>query len=253
MERQRVMPATGSTVLHYEVGHRIGLGGMCEVYRARDTRLGRWVALNFISPEYRGNPDRRARLLKEARAASALSSHAIAAIYDIAEDGQDLFIVMELVDGETPLGPTARGPLPVATTLQIATHVADPLVEAHGLGIVHRDIKSANLILTQRGLVKILDFGLANVTGLKVANQATMAETQLGTVIGSVSYMSPEQALGKQIDHRSHVFSFGVVLYEALTSRLPFEGETLAAVVDQIMRHEPPALARMNYDVSVRR
>ncbi|MEE8130038.1 MAG: serine/threonine-protein kinase, partial [Vicinamibacterales bacterium] len=247
------MPATGSTVLHYEVGDRIGRGGMGEVYRARDTRLGRWVALKFISPEYRSDPDRRARLLKEARAASVLSSPAIATTYDIAEDAQDLFIVMELVDGEPLSDRLRRGPLPVATTLQIATQVADALDEAHGLGIVHRDIKSANLILTQRGRVKILDFGLAKVTGLETADQqATMAETQLGTVVGTVSYMSPEQALGKRVDHRSDLFSFGVVLYEALTSRLPFEGETLAAVVDQILRHEPPALARLNYDVPAR-
>ena len=253
MEPQHLMPATGSTVLHYEVGDRIGRGGMGEVYRARDTRLGRWVALKFISPEYRSDPDRRARLLKEARAASVLSSPAIATTYDIAEDAQDLFIVMELIDGEPLSNRLRRGPLPVATTLQIATQVADALDEAHGLGIVHRDIKSANLILTQRGRVKILDFGLAKVTGLETADQqATMAETQLGTVVGTVSYMSPEQALGKRVDHRSDLFSFGVVLYEALTSRLPFEGETLAAVVDQILRHEPPALARLNYDVPAR-
>ena len=252
MERQHLMPTTGSTILHYEVGDRIGRGGMGEVYRARDTRLGRRVALKFISPEYRGDPDRRARLLKEARAASVLSSPAIATTYDIAEDAQDLFIVMELVDGEPLSDRLRRGPLPVATTLQIATQVADALDEAHGLGIVHRDIKSANLILTQRGRVKILDFGLAKVTGLEATDQATMAETQLGTVVGTVSYMSPEQALGKQVDHRSDLFSFGVVLYEALTSRLPFEGETLAAVVDQILRHEPPALARLNYDVPAR-
>ena len=117
---------------------------------------------------------------------------------------------------------------------------------------MHRDIKSANLILTPRERVKILDFGLAKITPLDPANQPTLAETQAGLVVGTVSYMSPEQALGQAIDHRSDLFSFGVVLYEALTSRLPFEGETLAAVVDQIVRQEPPALARLNYDVPER-
>ena len=247
-----MMPVTGRTVLHYEVGNRIGAGGMGEVYRARDTRLGREVALKFISPEYRTDADRRARLLKEARAAAVLSAPAIATTYDIAEDGADLFIVMELVSGELLSERLQRGPLSVATTLRMATEVADALDEAHGLGIVHRDIKSANLILTPRERVKILDFGLAKITPLDPTNQPTLAETQAGLVVGTVSYMSPEQALGQAIDHRSDLFSFGVMLYEALTSRLPFEGETLAAVVDQIVRQEPPALARLNYDVPER-
>ena len=239
-------------MLHYEIGDKIGAGGMGEVYRARDTRLGREVALKFIAPEYRGNPDRRARLLREARAASVLRSPAIATTYDIAEDGPELFIVMELVDGEALSDQLKRGPLPVPIVLRLASEVADALDEAHGRGIVHRDIKPANLLLTDRGRIKILDFGLAKVTGLEATDQATIAETQLGTVVGTVSYMSPEQALGKQVDHRSDLFSLGVVLYEALTSKLPFEGDTLAAIVDQILRHDPPALARLNYDVPPR-
>ena len=247
------MPTIGSTVLHYEIGDRLGAGGMGEVYRARDTRLGREVALKFIDPAYRRDPDRRARLLKEARAASMLRSPAIATTYDIAEVDDDLFIVMELVDGEPLADRLRRGPLPVPTVLQMASQVADALDEAHGLGIVHRDIKSANLVLTKRGRVKILDFGLAKVTGLEeAADQPTMAETKLGTVVGTVFYMSPEQALGKQVDHRSDLFSLGVVLYEALTAKLPFDGETLTAVVDEILHREPAALARLNYDIPSR-
>ena len=246
------MPSTGHTVLHYELGDKLGAGGMGEVFRARDTRLGREVALKFIAPQYREDADRRARLLKEAQAASLLRSPAIATTYDIGESGRDLFIVMELVEGEPLSERLRRGPLPVPRALRMAGQVADALDEAHGLGIIHRDIKSANLILTPRERVKILDFGLVKTLSLDdatVDNQPTMAETQMGMVVGTVSYMSPEQALGKNVDHRTDLFSLGVVMYEALTGQLPFVGDTLAATVDQVVRHEPPALARLNYDV----
>ena len=249
------MPSTGHTVLHYELGDKLGAGGMGEVFRARDTRLGREVALKFIAPQYREDADRRARLLKEAQAASLLRSPAIATTYDIGESGRDLFIVMELVEGEPLSERLRRGPLPVPRALRMAGQVADALDEAHGLGIIHRDIKSANLILTPRERVKILDFGLVKTLSLDdatVDNQPTMAETQMGMVVGTVSYMSPEQALGKNVDHRTDLFSLGVVMYEALTGQLPFVGDTLAATVDQVVRHEPPALARLNYDVPVR-
>ena len=162
---------------------------------------------------------------------------------------------MELVEGEPLSERLRRGPLPVPRALRMAGQVADALDEAHGLGIIHRDIKNANLILTPRGRVKILDFGLVKTVGLDdaaVDNQPTLAETQMGMVVGTVSYMSPEQALGQKVDHRTDLFSMGVVMYEALTGRLPFLGDTLAAVVDQVVRREPPALARLNYDVPVR-
>ena len=249
------MPSTGHTGLHYELGDKLGAGGMGEVFRARDTRLGREVALKFIVPKYREDADRRARLLNEAQAASVLRSPAIATTYDIGEAGRDLFIVMELVAGEPLSERLKQGPLQVPKVLRMADQVADALDEAHGLGIIHRDIKSANLVLTHRGRVKILDFGLAKTTGVgsaAVGDQPTMAETQLGIVVGTVSYMAPEQALGKKVDHRSDLFSLGVVMYEALTGHLPFTGDTLAAVVDEIVRREPPALARLNYDLPVR-
>ena len=161
---------------------------------------------------------------------------------------------MEFVEGEPLSDRIKRGPLSVQSVLHMAAQVADALDEANALGIVHRDIKSANLILTPRGRFKILDFGLAKT--LKEPTEAdgalTMAETQAGAVVGTVSYMSPEQALGQPVDHRSDLFSLGVVMYETLTGRLPFVGDTFTAVIDQIVRHEPPALARLNYDVPPR-
>ncbi len=224
------------------------------MFRARDTRLGREVALKFISPEHRDDPDRRARLLQEARAASVLRSPSIATTFDIAEDGRDLFIVMELVEGEPLSGRLARGPLDASTVVRMAGQIADALDEAHTRGIIHRDIKSANLIIGPRGRVKILDFGLAKTTGpnAEVDSQPTLAETQAGAVLGTVSYMSPEQALGKTVDHRSDLFSLGVVMYEALSSQLPFLGDTFGAVLDQVIRHEPPSLTRISHGVPIR-
>ena len=249
------MPSAGTTVAHYEVLDQLGAGGMGEVYRGRDTRLGREVALKFIASRFRQDPERRARLLREARAASLLRSAAVATTYDIGEAGGDLFIVMELVDGEPLAARVARGPLPAKDVVALAEPIADALDEAHGLGIVHRDIKSANLMMTGRGSVKVLDFGLAKMIGLNdadAASQETMAETSLGAVVGTVAYLSPEQALGQPVDGRSDLFSLGVVLYEALTGQLPFVGETATAIVDQIVNHEPAAVARLNYAVPAR-
>lgn len=248
------MPTTGHNVLHYELGDRLGAGGMGEVFRARDTRLGREVALKFIAPEHRDDPDRRARLLQEARAASVLRSPSIATTFDIAEDGRDLFIVMELVDGEPLSQRLTRGPLDPPTVVRMAGQIADALDEAHTRGIVHRDIKSANLIIGPRGRVKILDFGLAKSTGLDAgsSDQLTLAATQAGAIVGTVAYMSPEQALGRAVDHRSDLFSLGVVMYEALSARLPFGGDSFAAVLDQVIRQEPPPLLQVSHGVPTR-
>jgi len=248
------MPAIGSIVQHYEIGQRLGVGGMGEVYRARDTRLGRPVALKFISPDHDRDPDRRERLLKEAQAASMLRSPAVTTTYDIGEDSGTLFIVMELVEGEALADRLRRGPLSVRQTVGMTLQIADALEEAHGLGIIHRDIKAANLVLDDQGRVKVLDFGLAKFTGPAPALGAaeTMAQTSLGLVVGTVSYMSPEQALGRAVDTRSDLFSLGIVVYEALTGRLPFEGETITATVDSLVHAEPPPLSRLNYDVPLR-
>lgn len=250
---------TGNTVLHYKIGERLGAGGMGEVYVAEDTRLGRRVALKFLPASYQYDPDRRERFFKEARAASALRSPYIAAIYDLGEHEEIAFIVMEYVEGELLSAKLARGPLPVVDAIDIAMQVADALDEAHSLGIVHRDIKSSNLIITERGLVKVLDFGLAKLTGPLASNNQSDSsgdataelgqETAVGLVLGTVSYMSPEQALGREVDHRSDIFALGVVAYEMLTARLPFAGVSSTEVIDQIVHHEPPAIARFNYSV----
>ncbi len=249
---------TGKTVLHYTIGERLGTGGMGEVFRAEDTRLGRQVALKFLPASYQYDPDRRERFLNEARAASALRSPYIAAIYDIGEYEGSSFIVMELVEGEVLSKALERGPIPVLDAVGIAMQVADALDEAHSIGIIHRDIKSSNLIITERGLVKVLDFGLAKVTrnlappGRDSDSDPTTKlgqETVVGLVLGTVSYMSPEQALGQAVDHRSDIFSLGVVTYEMLTAQLPFNGESATEAIDRIVHQEPAAIARFNYNV----
>jgi non-specific serine/threonine protein kinase len=247
----------GSTIQHYRIRDRLGAGGMGEVYLAEDTRLGREVALKFLPAEAQKDADRRARFLTEARAASALRSSNIAAIYDIGQyEGAD-YIVMEYVEGENLAKRVHNGPLPVREAVDIATQIVDALTDAHARGIVHRDIKSANIIVTARGQVKVLDFGLAKflqpLSGKASLDSAlTVGEdTMAGTVLGTASYMSPEQALGRNVDQRSDLFSTGVVFYEMLTGRLPFEGKSFAEVVDAILHQVPPALARLNYAVPV--
>jgi serine/threonine protein kinase/tetratricopeptide (TPR) repeat protein len=242
----------GSTIQHYRIRDRLGAGGMGEVYLAEDTRLGREVALKFLPAEAQNDQERRARFLTEARAASALRSSNIAAIYDIGQyEGAD-YIVMEYVDGELLSHRIHRGPIPVRDVVDIATQIEDALVEAHGRGIVHRDIKSANIIVTARGQVKVLDFGLAKFlqppSGQASVDVAlTVGEdTVAGAVLGTVSYMAPEQALGRNVDQRSDLFSAGVVIYEMLTGRLPFEGRSFGEVVDAILHHIPTPILRLN-------
>jgi tetratricopeptide (TPR) repeat protein/predicted Ser/Thr protein kinase len=246
---------TGTRIQHYQVGPLLGAGGMGAVYRAEDLRLGRHVALKFLAaPD--ADAEQRARLVREARAASILSSPHIAAIYDIGEHEGQVFIVMEYVDGESLAARIARGPLGVREAVDVAARIADALDEAHERGIVHRDIKSANVMIDARGRVKVLDFGLARFlpAGAGPARVDLTAphafETAAGTLLGTVSYMSPEQALGRPVDRRSDLFSTGIVLYEMLAGRLPFEGATALEVIDRILHQEPPALARFNYEVT---
>ncbi len=243
------------TVSHYRIQKKLGAGGMGEVYLAEDMRLGRQVALKFLPASYQYDSERRTRFLKEARAASALRSPNIAAIYDIGEHDGAMFIAMEYVEGEVLSQRIDRRTLPTSDVIDIAMQIADALDEAHTLGIIHRDVKSSNLIVTERGLVKVLDFGLAKM--IQVGNSLDSddptvslgEQTAVGIVLGTVSYMSPEQALGHDLDQRSDIFSHGVVIYEMLTGRLPFEGASATEIIDGIVHKEPSAIARFNYDV----
>jgi serine/threonine protein kinase/tetratricopeptide (TPR) repeat protein len=239
----------GTTVQHYRIGSRLGSGGMGEVYRAEDVRLGRSVALKFLPPGLKADPDSRARLLNEARAASLLRSPNIAVTYDIGEYAGSDFIVMEFVEGELLSSRVANGPLPIREVVEIGLQVADALDEAHGRGIIHRDIKSANLMWTSRGLVKVLDFGLAKFikAGDRAAAEMTQPQvTVAGMVVGTVSYMAPEQALGRPIDHRADLFSLGIVLFELSTGRTPFVGTSATEIIDRILHEIPPPPSRLN-------
>jgi serine/threonine-protein kinase len=248
-------PVISETISHYRILRKLGEGGMGEVYLAEDTRLGRQVALKFLPASYQYDPDRRARFLKEARAASALRTPNIAAIYDIGEHDQIMFIVMEYVEGELLSRRVERGMMDARETIHIATQIADALDEAHTLGIVHRDIKGSNLMINSRSLVKMLDFGLAKVLEARPTTDSSDftvplgQQTAAGIVLGTISYMSPEQALGRDVDHRTDLFSLGVVLYEMLTARLPFGGNSPTEIIDNIIHQEPPPVSRFNYNV----
>jgi serine/threonine protein kinase/tetratricopeptide (TPR) repeat protein len=242
---------TGKQLLHYRLADRLGGGGMGEVYLAEDTRLGRQVALKFLPPETERDQASRALLVREARAASVLRSPNIAVTYDLLEDDDALFIAMEYVEGETLAARLAQGPLKIREAVDIAQQVADALDEAHAHGIIHRDIKSANLMLTRRGLVKVLDFGLARVEerGEPYRRETALQLTSPGLVRGTISYMAPEQLLGATFDHRVDIFALGVVLYEMIAGRLPFLGETFAEITDRILHAEPDALVRSDQPV----
>jgi serine/threonine protein kinase/tetratricopeptide (TPR) repeat protein len=237
----------GTTVQHYRIDERLGAGGMGEVYRGEDIRLGRQVALKFLSPDLKADPESRARLLNEARAASMLRSPNIAVTYDIGEASGSDFIVMEYVEGELLSSRVARGPLPLREVVEIGLQVTDALDEAHARGIVHRDVKSANLMRTGRGLVKVLDFGLAKFVKTHASEATAITQPQVtvaGMVVGTVSYMAPEQALGRAVDHRSDLFSLGVVLFELSTGRIPFIGGSPTEIIDRILHEIPPPPSR---------
>lgn len=241
----------GTTLAHYEIRKRLGRGGMGEVYRALDSRLGREVAIKLIPPEVAADPERIARFEREARALAALQHPNIATIYGFEEDASgSRFLVMELVEGETLAERIARGPLELGELLPIAIQITDGLAAAHAKAIVHRDLKPANLMVAGDGRVKILDFGLATATSPATESgtndDATMTLglplTEIGTAVGTVAYMSPEQALGRPVDARSDLFSLGAVLYEMATGRRAFNGPTQAAVIDSLLRGEPAPL-----------
>ena len=215
--------------------------------------MGREVALKFLTPDARRDAESRARLMREARAASALRSPNIAVTYDVGEHDGALFIAMEYVEGENLADRIRRGPLPLRDAVDVAAQLADALDDAHAHHIIHRDIKSANLIQTRRGLLKVLDFGLAKLNvsaGAASRLEAVpLVVTSPGIVVGTLSYMAPEQLLGEELDQRADLFSAGVVLYEMLAGRLPFAGDNLPELSDHILHHDPPALAAFNSGV----
>ena len=239
------------TLSHYRVVEKLGAGAMGEVYLAKDTKLDRTVALKILPPEFAENPERLERFVREAKAASAIKHANVAHIYEIGESDGVHFIAMEHVEGETLAARLSGKPLSTQDILDIGVQVADALDEAHGKGITHRDIKPGNLMLTDRGQIKMLDFGLAKVAATSEAGSdaPTEAKTSAGMVMGTVQYMSPEQALGRDVDGRSDIFSLGVVLYELATGRLPFSGANATETLARITSSQPEAIARLNYDV----
>jgi serine/threonine protein kinase len=244
----------GTTVGNYRIVARIGAGGMGEVFLAEDTRLERKAAIKFLPIEMATDPERRQRFLKEARAASALNHPNVCVVYDVGETDDGLpFIAMEFIEGGSlDHVLEKRGRLPIPQVVDLAVQVADALDAAHSSRIVHRDIKPANISLNERGQVKVLDFGLAKRLATEshdaLGTTAMMQQTQEGSVVGTPRYMSPEQALGKPLDHRSDLFSLGVVLYELMTEQAPFGGKNFAEILNNIVHSQPTAIARLNYD-----
>lgn len=229
----------GKTLSHYEVLEKIGEGGMGVVYKAHDTRLNRQVALKALPAGKATDPERRARFLQEAQAASALNHPNIITIYDIGEAEGTHFIAYEFIDGKTLREFATASPPSIAAVLDIGLQIATALVEAHRAGIVHRDLKLDNVMVRPTGLVKLLDFGIARLSAPADAASATVtalhSRTHSGMLIGTPEFMSPEQARGMEINHQTDLFSFGVLLYQLLTGRSPFAADTVSDVIVAVL------------------
>jgi serine/threonine protein kinase len=238
----------GQALGHYRIEAKLGEGGMGVVYRAFDTHLDRPVAIKILRADATTSPERKRRFAQEAKAVSALNHPNIIHIYDISSSGDTEFIAMEIVAGKTLHQLIGKNDLSLRDTLKYSIQIADALARAHSAGIVHRDLKPANIIIDEDGRVKLLDFGLAKLTEKTVDSEAATATmtaedaplTEEGSIVGTVSYMSPEQAEGRKVDARSDIFSFGSVLYEMVTGRRPFEGATKMSTISAILQKEPP-------------
>src|SRR5262245_30724499 len=233
----------GTAVGSYHVVSKLGAGGMGEVYRARDSKLGRDVAIKILPERFRSDPDRLARFDREARALAAINHSNIAAIYGIEDEGGVTALVLELVEGKTLAERLRRGPIPVAEAIDIAKQIAAGLDAAHGKDIIHRDLKPSNIKITPQSVVKILDFGLAKavdeIVVLPGASTVSLDATQDGAIVGTAAYMSPEQARAQKVDRRTDIWAFGCVLYEMLTGKQAFAGATISDSIVAILDRDP--------------
>jgi len=240
------MPEIGQTILHYRIIEKIGQGGMGEVYQAKDQKLGRDVAIKVLPEEFAKDTDRVARFQREAKLLASLNHPNIAAIHGLEESGGTSFLILELVQGETLANRLKRGPIPVEESLKLALQIAEALEAAHEKGVIHRDLKPANVKITPEGKVKILDFGLAKAfqgetPAADASKSPTLTDqmTRPGVILGTAAYMSPEQAKGKPVDKRTDIWAFGCILFECLTGKRAFRGDSVTEVMAKILEAEP--------------
>ena len=241
----------GERIAHYEVLGQIGSGGMGEVYLARDTSLGRKVALKLLPPSFTADPQLRARFVREAQLASALDHQNVCTIHEVGQSSNFLFIAMQYIEGVTLKQVIGSRAMKLDALISISLQAADALAAAHDQGIIHRDIKSNNIIITSRGQVKVLDFGLAKLTDLAASDDKAESElasqlTRTGAVMGTPSYMSPEQARGDRVDHRSDIFSLGVVIYEMASGEVPFKRNSQAETMNAVINESHTSVTELN-------